>query len=73
MAGTRHTRKPTRKESCVGKHKHLSETSAKRSRWRRITLQGAAEWTCNTYQCRFCCFWHVGHRPAPKFTARARR
>lgn len=73
MAGTRHTSKPNRKRSCTLKKPFRTQAGANVYRMWRIS-QGAAEWTCHIYRCkRFCGSFHVGHRPAEKYRARARR
>lgn len=72
MAGTRHTTKAPRKRSCTPKVRFETHGAAERFRQARIR-QGAAEWSVNVYRCRFCGFRHVGHRPAMKYVARARR
>lgn len=65
MAGTRHTRKPGRKHSCTRKKRF--ETSKQAEAYRRWRVsQGAAEWTCATFRCRFCKGFHVGHRSDPR-------
>lgn len=72
MAGTRHTTKAPRKVSCTSKTPFKTLRAAEWARQRRIA-QGAAEWTCGIYRCRFCGFRHVGHNSAAKHNARARR
>lgn len=72
MAGTRHTTKAPKKRSCTQKTPFGTHAAAHRYRMWRIS-QGAAEWTCVVYSCRFCGFRHVGHRTAVKHNSRARR
>lgn len=73
MAGTRRTKKAGRVKSCTSKKSFRTEAGAIAYRLWRIS-QGAAEWTCQVYRCkRFCGGFHVGHRPAVKYRARAGR
>ena len=65
MAGTRRTKKSGRKHSCTRKKRFETSKQADGLRLWRIR-QGAAEWTCITYRCRFCGGFHVGHRSDPR-------
>jgi hypothetical protein len=65
MAGTRHTSKAGRKQSCTRKKPLKTRHQADRWRLHRIS-QGAPEWSVNVYSCRFCGLFHVGHRSDPR-------
>lgn len=56
---------PRVRAGCVGKQKHKSQGAAE-SQIRALlkrTDYVYGEDTLNTYRCRTCGFWHVGHAP----------
>jgi hypothetical protein len=52
----------TAKQACVGKRAHPNPASASRHA-ASLIRRGAWRGNVNTYHCKRCDMWHVGHRP----------
>lgn len=51
-----------RRKSCEGKKRHSCYENARIAAWktRQIAIDGGH--SIHTYLCKFCKYWHVGHR-----------
>lgn len=59
------TRRPRKSEQCAGKRQHADKQAAE-SHVHALARAGAAFKRLRCYRCRFCGFWHVGHKPKPQ-------
>lgn len=62
----------TKGRACQGKQRHPNKDAAERALF-RLARAGADRAGLNTYQCRHCGGWHLGHRPHRKARARKQR
>jgi hypothetical protein len=62
LSSKRHIRRKLQTSGCKGKHPHATEKAARFHSYELYNSGKAKPGTLNTYRCKHCGCYHVGHR-----------